>query len=287
VKNDDNGDTACDSYRRYSEDIALKKQIGLQAYRFSINWPRVMPEGVGPANQAGLDHYDRLIDALLEAGIEPWVTLYHWDLPSALQEKGGWLSRATVDAFREFAAVIGKRFSGRVKYYTTINEPQCVALLGHGTGEHAPGLRVLDEELAVCIHHLALAHGAGARALRESSSVPVQVGAAVCGRLCYPETDSPAGRDAAYAASFRLQDDDWLFTFNIYMDPLMFHRYPDDAPRFVKEFEAKVSRGVGAVRARQLLTYAFAADVLEQIELEPLRTSLEELTLARFTRDDR
>jgi beta-galactosidase len=240
AKNDDHGDIACDSYHRYSDDISLMKRIGVQAYRFSICWPRVMPEGAGRINQAGLDYYDRLIDTLLKNGIEPWVTLYHWDLPSALQEKGGWTNRATVDAFREYAQVIGKRFNGKIKNYITVNEPQCVVKLGYATGEHAPGLRVSGGELAACYHHLALAHGVGAKALRESSGGPLNIGVAVCGHLQYPETDSPAGRDAAYKASFRLDNDDWIFSFNIFMDPVMFHRYPDDAPQFVKEFASGI-----------------------------------------------
>ncbi len=240
VVNDDTGDTACDSYHRYPEDIALMKQIGIKVYRFSINWPRVIPDGTGPVNQAGLCYYDRLIDMLLENGIEPWVTLYHWDLPSALQEKGGWLNRATVDAFREYAEDIGKRFNGRVKHYMTVNEPQCVAMLGYGNGEHAPGLKLSRDEVLTCFHHLALAHGVAAKALRETSPEPVEIGAVMTGRLCYTETDNAEGREAAYKASFRLSEDDWMFTFNIGMDPIMFHSYGENAPQFIRDFEAAV-----------------------------------------------
>jgi beta-glucosidase len=121
VKNNDNGDIACDSYRRYGEDIALMKRLNIQAYRFSISWARVMPDGEGPLNEAGLAYYDDLVDRLLANGIEPMVTLYHWDLPSALQYKGGWLNRDMVDIFARYAEVVAKRFKGRVRKYMTIN----------------------------------------------------------------------------------------------------------------------------------------------------------------------
>jgi len=240
VVNDDTGDTACDSYHRYAGDIALMKRCGIQAYRFSVSWPRVIPDGVGEANEAGLAYYDRLIDALLEAGIEPWVTLYHWDLPSALQAEGGWLNRGTVDAFGAYAAVLARRFDGRVRTYITVNEPQCAAGLGYGSGEHAPGLKLSAPEVAKCMHHLVLAHGVAASALRKNSSVPLKIGPSPCGRLCYPAADTPESREAAYDASFRLYENDWTFTFNIYMDAVMFHTYGDGAPAFLKEFERTV-----------------------------------------------
>lgn len=237
VRNDDTGDVACDFYHRYGEDIALMKQAGLQAYRFSVSWPRVLPKGTGEVNEAGLAYYDRLIDALLNAGIEPWVTLYHWDLPSVLQEKGGWCSRSTVDAFAEYAALLAKRFDGRVKTYMTINEPQCVVGLGYGDGVHAPGLKLSQAEQALCMHHLVLAHGAASGALRKNSSIPLQIGAVPCGRLCYPLTDTPKARQAAYDASFRLSQDDWTFTFNVYMDAVVHHTYGENAPAVLRELE--------------------------------------------------
>ena len=240
VRNGDTGDVACDTYRLYKEDIALMKQLGVQVYRFSISWPRIIPNGTGAINEAGLQYYDDLIDTLLENGIAPWVTLYHWDLPSPLQAAGGWTNRATVDAIREYAAVLAKRFNGRVTNYMTINEPQCVVGLGYGNGQHAPGLKLSKEEQALCMHHLVLAHGVGTTALRENSSGPIQVGLAPCGRLCYPEQDTPAGREAAYRASFRLTEEDWTFTFNIFMDSIMFHRYDDDVPAFLKTFEKDI-----------------------------------------------
>ena len=138
TRNGDTGDIACDSYHRWAEDIALLKEMHLKAYRFSIAWPRIFPQGTGPVNPAGLAWYDRLVDALLAAGIEPYVTLYHWDLPQALQDKGGWLNADTAKAFAGYAAAVTAHFKGRVRYYFTLNEPQCSVGLGYSSGVHAP-----------------------------------------------------------------------------------------------------------------------------------------------------
>src|SRR5215207_263185 len=136
VYNGDSGDVACDHYHRWRDDIALMRELGLQAYRFSIAWPRVLPEGTGAINQAGLDFYDRLVDGLLNAGITPFATLYHWDLPQALQDEGGWPARATAEAFVAYANALSRRLGDRVKNWITHNEPACAALLGHLTGDH-------------------------------------------------------------------------------------------------------------------------------------------------------
>lgn len=240
VKNDDTGDVACDVYHRYESDAALMQKLGVGAYRFSVSWPRVFPEGRGRINEKGLAYYDRLVDTLLERGIEPWMTLYHWDLPSALQSQGGWLARSTVDAFGEYAAVIASRFDGRVRHYMTINEPQCITKLGYGTGEHAPGLTLSDEEQALVYHHLALAHSVGMRAIKAHSTGDVEVGVVPCGRLCYPQNDTPEGRAAAERASFDLSRVGWNFTFNIFLDSLILRRYDESAPESIKRFAATI-----------------------------------------------
>ncbi len=239
VKNGETGDIACDSYHRLAEDIALTKAVGAQVHRFSVSWPRILPEGRGRVNPKGLDFYDRMVDGLLEAGVEPWMTLYHWDLPSALQEKGGWLDRGTVEAFGEFSAVMGQHFGDRVRCFMPINEPQCVAMLGYGKGEHAPGLRLEATAVAKAFHHLALAHSMSTRALRAACSGPVSVGTVTCGRLCSPECADETGEEAAYQASFRLSDeslDGWAFTHNIYLDSIFFRKYDDSAPAFLRRF---------------------------------------------------
>lgn len=237
IRGGDTGDTACDSYRRTREDIGLMSALGLRAYRFSISWPRILPDGRGRINAAGLDHYDRFVDDLLAEGVEPWLTLYHWDLPSALQREGGWLSRSTVDAFGEYSALVANRLSDRVHSFIPVNEPQCIAKLGYGVGEHAPGLSLPAEDVAKVLHHLALAQSVSADAVRAAAPA-ARVGTATCGRLCCPQNDTPAGGDAACAATFRLTDDlhGWAFTHNIFLDSLIRREYDKSAPDFLRRF---------------------------------------------------
>ena len=184
------GEVACDHYHRYLDDVALISRLGLNAYRFSIAWPRVQPNGTGPVNAAGLDFYDRLVDALLEADIQPLPTLYHWDLPQALEDRGGWPDRATALAFGDYASIVAERLGDRVTDWMTINEPYVVANLGYLTGEHAPGRTSLSDSLASS-HHLLLAHGLGMEAVR--AAVPgARVGIVVNFTPVVPVGDSPA-----------------------------------------------------------------------------------------------
>ena len=242
IRYGDTGDIACDVYHRFREDIALMKKLGIKAYRFSISWPRVIPDGDGEVNEAGLRFYDELVDELLKNGIEPMITLYHWDLPSALQDKGGWLNRDIVAAFGRFAELIAERFRGRVRRYMTINEPPCITVLGYGSGIHAPGLQLNDEKLAQIFHILALAHSEAYRRIKAAAGSETRVGIVPCGRLCYPLEDTPENREAAYRATFDLSRDGgrWGFTFNIILDSLIFRRYDDSAPEAVKRFAATV-----------------------------------------------
>ena len=164
IDNGDTGDVACDHYHRWRQDIGLMRDLNLEAYRFSIAWPRVMPEGTRKVNQAGLDFYDKLVDGLLEAGIRPYATLYHWDLPQALQDRGGWLSRDTAFAFAEFASVIAAKLGDRVGDWFTVNEPLCSAWIGHLEGKMAPGIKDINQAVPAA-HHLLLVHGLAASAL--------------------------------------------------------------------------------------------------------------------------
>ena len=192
----DTGDVACDHYHRYREDVALMAGLGLNAYRFSVSWPRVLPGGDGAVNSAGLSFYDRLVDALLERGITPFLTLYHWDLPQVLQDRGGWGNREIAGWFGEYAAVMGRRLGDRVKHWITFNEPFAFIVIGHAFGIHAPGLT--DPALAFqASHHLNLAHGDAVRALR--ASVPgAEIGITQVSMPCYPASDSDADRAAAH-----------------------------------------------------------------------------------------
>lgn len=162
------GDVACDHYHRWPEDIALMKELGLRAYRFSIGWPRILPEGTGAVNQKGIDFYSRLVDALLEAGIVPFATLYHWDLPQALQDRGGWPQRSTAEAFVEYTDVITRALGDRIKHWITHNEPWCASFLSHQVGEHAPGWNDWYAGLSAA-HHILLSHGWAVPMIRRNS----------------------------------------------------------------------------------------------------------------------
>ncbi|PJA74428.1 beta-glucosidase [bacterium CG_4_9_14_3_um_filter_65_15] len=212
-------DVACDHYHRWPEDIGLMRKLGLDSYRFSIAWPRIFPTGTGAVNAAGLDHYDRLVDGLLEAGIEPFPTLFHWDLPQALQDKGGWADRDTTSAFAEYAACVVRRLGDRVRRWATHNEPWCVATLGHEEGAHAPGLKEPRTALAVA-HHLLLSHGLAVRAMRGEAH-DAEYGIVQNHCPVVPASDSPEDFDAAR----------WFDGFfnRWFLDPLFTGRYPEDA----------------------------------------------------------
>lgn len=166
VLNGDTGDVACDSYHRMDEDIALLKDLGVQAYRFSVSWPRIFPEGTGQVNRQGLDYYKRLVERLRENDIEPFCTLYHWDLPQALQDRGGWENRETADAFVHYAETMFQEFDGLIEKWMTFNEPWCITMVGHYQGRHAPGRQDLQAALDVG-HHVLLAHGKTVKRFRE------------------------------------------------------------------------------------------------------------------------
>ena len=225
TKGGDTGDVACDSYHRWAEDMELMKALHLQAYRFSIAWPRIFPAGTGAVNPAGLAWYDRFVDALLAAGIEPYVTLYHWDLPQALQDKGGWLNADTARAFAAYAATVAAHFKGRVKYYFTLNEPQCSVGLGYSAGVHAPGYKLDDAAVFTAWHNTIYAHCLAADAIRKADP-DAKVGMAPTGRICTPATDSPADIAAAREATFALADGDWTFTYTPALDPVCGRGWP-------------------------------------------------------------
>jgi beta-glucosidase len=219
IDNGDNGDVACDHYHRWRQDIDLLRELNVEAYRFSIAWPRILPEGTRTVNQAGLDFYDRLVDGLLAAGIRPYATLYHWDLPQALQDRGGWPSRDTAFAFAEFASVIATRLGDRVADWFTVNEPLCSAWIGHLEGTMAPGVRDITQAVPAA-HHLLLGHGLATSALRNLASGPVRVGAVLNLSPCEPA--SADERDIAAAGRADGHTNRW------WLDPLHGRGYPAD-----------------------------------------------------------
>lgn len=222
----DNGDVACDHYHRWREDVAVMRELGLTAYRFSVSWPRVLPDGVGAVNEPGLDFYDRLVDGLLEVGIAPCLTLFHWDLPQALQDRGGWGSRATIDAFVRYADVVSARLGDRVPMWITHNEPSVVAIDGHVVGEHAPGFR--DPALGVRVaHHLLVAHGLAVPAIR-ANAPGADVGITINVWPQAPASDDPL--DVAAAERVYAAEAGW------YLDPLYGKGYPQGT---LAEFERR------------------------------------------------
>ncbi|MBX7265070.1 beta-glucosidase [Micromonospora sp. Llam7] len=233
------GDVACDHYHRYADDVALMAELGLQAYRFSVSWPRIQPDGTGPVNPRGLDFYDRLTDALLGRGIDPIVTLYHWDLPQTLEDHGGWTNRDTAESFATYAAAVYARLGDRIGTWTTLNEPWCSAYLGYGNGVHAPGVQDPGAAFAA-VHHLLLGHGLAAQALRAG-------GAGRVGITLNPADVRPADpHSAADAAAARLVDG---LHNRIFLDPLLVGGYPDDVrehvarivePAFVRDDDEKI-----------------------------------------------
>ncbi|WP_019586716.1 GH1 family beta-glucosidase [Deinococcus apachensis] len=213
-----NGDVACDHYHRWAEDLDLMKSLGADAYRFSIAWPRIQPEGRGAVNPRGLDFYDRLVDGMLERGLKPYATLYHWDLPQTLQDAGGWANRDTAHRFAEYARLVAERLGDRVTSYATLNEPWCSSILSYQIGEHAPGLRNRRLALAAA-HHLLLGHGEAVSAMREV------VGNAELGIVLNLQPTYPASDRAEDVAAAHHADG----TFNRwFLDPLLKGEYPDD-----------------------------------------------------------
>ena len=218
TRNGETGDVACDHYRRWEGDLDLMAELGLRAYRFSVAWPRVQPDGRGPANAAGLDFYDRLVDGLLNRGIEPWLTLYHWDLPQALEDAGGWTDAGIADRVADYASIVAGRLGDRVSRWITLNEPRTHAFIGHAVGRHAPGRHGWAGGLRVA-HHAHLAHAAAARAIRAEHAA-VRVG------ICHDVADLvPGGPEPEHAEAMRRQDGAMHRWF---LDPTFGRGYPAD-----------------------------------------------------------
>ncbi|GLZ29202.1 beta-glucosidase [Lentzea sp. NBRC 105346] len=219
VHNADHGDVACDHYHRMPEDVALIAALGVDTYRFSVAWPRVQPGGKGPVNPAGLGFYDRLVDELLGRGVDPWLTLYHWDLPQELEDAGGWPVRDTAYRFADYSMLVFDALSDRVRTWTTLNEPWCSAHLGYYEGRQAPGRQDFPASINA-VHHLLLGHGLATQRMREAATLPTEFGISLNMGNATPASDSLADREAA-----RRYDG---LARRIYLDPLVYGRYPED-----------------------------------------------------------
>ena len=241
TKNGETGNIASDAYHRFDTDLALIKKLGLSSYRFSISWPRIFPEGSGSLNENGLAYYDHIVDGLLAAGVMPFVTLYHWDLPLALERQGGWENRTTAEAFIKYASLMARYFDGRVKHYITFNEPQCFLGLGYGSGIHAPGRKLTEEALVQCMFNVLLANCGAIAAMRAACTSPLEIGLASTGKICYPafdaakagspEYDTRSAHQAAYDATFALQGD-WTFSHTWLLDAVVLGHFADDIAAF-------------------------------------------------------
>jgi beta-glucosidase len=219
VEGGENGDVACDHYHRMPQDVALIKSLGVDVYRFSVAWPRIQANGKGPANEKGLGFYDRLVDELLRSGIDPWVTLYHWDLPQELEDAGGWPERDTAYRFADYAMLVFDRLQDRVRTWTTLNEPWCSAMLGYYEGRQAPGRQNFADAMDA-VHHLLLGHGLAAQRMRAAATEPIELGITLNMGTAMAATESVADQEAARRA-------DGLGA-RIYLDPLLRGQYPGD-----------------------------------------------------------
>lgn len=229
-----NGDIACNHYYRIEEDVALMKKIGLKAYRFSVSWARILPDGIGEVNQKGIDFYNKLIDELIKNDIEPYMTLFHWDLPYELSKKGGWMNEECVEWFENYSKIIAENFSDRVKYFMTLNEPPCFVGHGYGTGIHAPGLKVSIKELLQTIHNVLKAHGKSVITLRKYAKQPIQIAYAPCGNFNYPATDSLEDIEAARKSFFDVSKNGFFFSISLWNDPIFLGHYNE---KYLEEFK--------------------------------------------------
>jgi beta-glucosidase len=214
------------------------KELGVKAYRFSVSWPRVLPDGVGAVNPKGIEFYDRLVDEILAAGIEPWCTLFHWDYPLALYHRGSWVNRESSDWFAEYAGVLAKRLGDRVTHWMPENEPQCFIGLGYQTGYHAPGDKLRLDEVLLAAHHVLMGHGKAIKVLRATAKARPTIGPALVGMTCMPEKETPADIEAARKHMFAITRPDF-FNTTWWMDPMLLGQYPEDG---LKVYGASVPR---------------------------------------------
>ena len=235
--------TTCDQMHLYKKDYALMKNLGIHAYRFSLNWARILPEGTGKVNQKAIDLYRDMILTMKQNGITPYITLFHWEFPAALYEKGGWLNPDVVDWFGEYAKVVAENFSDLCEYFITINEPQCVVGLGHLSGVHAPGVKCTVKETFQIAHNLLKAHGRAVIELRKHAGREIKVGFAPTGGVAYPYTDSEADIAAAKKVYFGFYNpmDNWTWNVSWFSDPVFLGHYPKEGLEKFKEYLPEIT----------------------------------------------
>ena len=232
VHNHENGDVACDHYHRMKEDVALMKEIGVKAYRFSISWPRVIPDGIGEVNQKGLKFYSDLVDELLKNGIEPLVTIYHWDMPQAIFERGGWLNPEVIGWFENYTKVVVEALSDRVSYWFTINEPQIFLGLGYYMGSHAPFLKLADRDLLRMAKNVMLAHGTAVQTIRKYAKKTPKVSFAPTGPSFIPDDDSPEAIEKARHQTFAFDEFGYMLSNSLWSDTIILGKWPEGLKEF-------------------------------------------------------
>lgn len=228
-----NGDIACDHYHRFEEDVALMAQLGIKAYRFSVAWTRILPDGTGKVNQKGIDFYNRLIDSLLSKKIIPMITLFHWDLPYELEKRGAWLNPDSVHWFNEYTEAVIRAFSDRVKYFITFNEPQVFLGSGYRTGIDAPGKKLSDRDLIKMAHNIMLAHGTAVKTFH-TLAPDCKVGYAPTSGPAIPASNTPEDIEAAKKVFFDIDSNNWTFNVVWWSDPVILGRYPEETAIFQK-----------------------------------------------------
>ena len=235
--------TACDHMHRYKEDYKLMKLLGIKAYRFSMSWARILPEGTGKVNEKAIAMYRDMILSMKENGIEPYITMYHWEFPQALQDKGGWLNEDVIQWFGEYAKVVAENFSDICEYFITLNEPECFVGLGHLSGAHAPGLKLPYKDVFKIAHNALRAHGQAVINLRKYASRPIKVGyAPTCG-MAYPATDSPEDIEAARKTLFGFHQpmDNWTWNVAWFNDPVFLGKYPEEGLKKFAEYLPEIT----------------------------------------------
>lgn len=235
IKDNHNGNTACDHYHRYKEDVRHMAELGIKGYRFSISWARIMPDGTGRINQEGIKFYDGLINELFKYGITPYVTLFHWDYPYELYKKGAWLNKDSPSWFAEYTKVVVDSFSDRVKHWMTLNEPQCFIGLGYDRGLHAPGLKLPLDQVLLATHNALLAHGMAVKVIRENAKLAPIIGYAPVGVIKIPKTESLKDIEAARRSTFEMEGTStWNNTW--WMDPVFLGKYPEDGLKIYEPY---------------------------------------------------
>ena len=239
-----NAYTSCDHMHRYREDYALMRMLGIKAYRFSLNWARILPEGTGRVNEKAIALYRDMILEMKKNGIEPYITMYHWEFPQALQDKGGWLQEEVIEWFGEYARVVAENFSDICEYFITLNEPQCFVGLGHLSGVHAPGVKLPYKDVFQIAHNALRAHGQAVINLRKYACRPIQVGyAPTCG-MAYPATDSPEDIEAARKTLFGFSQpmDNWTWNVAWFNDPVFLGKYPEEGLKKFAEYLPEITK---------------------------------------------